>query len=231
MSTLMLIALLACTTLFGGPCDTLRSRATALPQEKTVVCIGDSLTSGNVPNYPDPNPWPYYLQLRLDDSFDRWSVVNLGVTSTMLLDESSIPYRATGNIEVAKELAPDVALVMLGTNDTFDPSWNPDAYSYELEALVDDLKSARSDMRVVLMVPCHVFCDPNPQGSGVFHMNDELIGTEIRPRIYDVAEATNSQVVDLYALTEGHPEWFPDTVHPNTEANMAIADYVYEQVF
>ena len=203
------------------------------PAYSSAVCIGDSITSGHVPTYADPEPWPTYLQWELDASasYGDCHVTNLGVTSTTLLDEGSVPYRSTGNVEVAQQLAADVVFVMLGTNDSCDPNWDAHAYARELEELVEDIRAARADTHVVLMSPPRVFCDPDPNGPGVFHMDDNVIRDEIRPIVEDVATRTHAQYVDLYQLTQDHPEWFPDTVHPNTEGNQAIAHYLYEQVF
>ena len=34
------------------------------------------------------------------------------------------------------------------------------------------------------------------------------------------------RVIDLYAFTKDHPEWFVDGVHPNIRGNRAIAKYI-----
>ena len=43
-----------------------------------------------------------------------------------------------------------------------------------------------------------------------------------------VSEKYGVPVIDLYAFTEHHPEYFLDGVHPNREGNRAIADYLLE---
>lgn len=201
------------------------------PVSKTVVCIGDSITSGGAYSYPDQDAWPIYLQELLYGLYDDWTLVNLGVSSTTLLDEGLLPYRATGNIDVAKSIQADAMLIMLGTNDSWDPSWNEDAFHTELRALVDELHAAQPQARIVLIAPPATYSDPDPASPGVFHMDDALIGGTIRQTVQKVAQETDSRFVDLHQITEGHPEWFPDTVHPNAEGNRAIADYLFSEVF
>ena len=45
-----------------------------------------------------------------------------------------------------------------------------------------------------------------------------------------IAKEYSLQVIDLYTLTEGHPEWFADGVHPNQEGNARIAEYLFQQM-
>ena len=38
------------------------------------------------------------------------------------------------------------------------------------------------------------------------------------------------QVIDLYALTETHPEYFDDGVHPNELGNRVIAEHIRKEI-
>ena len=57
---------------------------------------------------------------------------------------------------------------------------------------------------------------------------DEPIRDAIRSTVSAVGEKYGLQVVDLYAFTETHPEYFGDGVHPNVPGNEAIAQHLYE---
>ena len=211
----------------GDPNEEDAPSAPEAPTSKTVVCLGDSITSGGAYSY-EPEAWPTYLQQQLYGLSDQWTVENLGVSGTTLLDMNGRrSYRSTGNVDEAKELAPDVAIIMLGTNDSSNPNLDTDAFRSQLEKLVTELRSAQPSLSVVLMAPPHVHCGP---GSN-FTMNDSVIGNEIRPIVQEVASATGSQFIDLYEFSDGHDEWFPDTVHPNGVGNRAIANYIFEEVF
>ena len=52
----------------------------------------------------------------------------------------------------------------------------------------------------------------------------------IRKAVQSLGERYGLQVIDLYALTEGHPEYFDDGVHPNTEGNRVIADHLLKEI-
>ena len=204
---------------------------------RTMACIGDSITYGYGLESPDEQSWPALLQAKLGE---KWQVVNLGVVASTLINEGRYPYRSTGNVEKAKELGADLFVIMLGTNDANDPNWDTESYRTQLRALVDELADSastngqRSDTdnppsqpQFVLMAPPCTF----------FYLTDSsdernrIIGEDVRNAVHSVAAEKGVRFVDLYALTEQHPEWFPDYLHPNAEGAAAIADYVYEQVF
>jgi len=204
------------------------SSATPKPDaENALACIGDSITFGSGIDHPERDAWPALLQEKLGAS---WHVANLGMPGAMLLNESSSPYRSTGYVERALDLDPSVAIIMLGTNDSADPSWNADSYHAQLEALGDEITQASTrNVQIVLMAPpCTFFSKDN-----VWHRDptNSLIGNEIRSIVKQVAADKGTRYLDLFAFTENHPEWFPDELHPDETGNQAIADYIYEQVF
>lgn len=195
-----------------------------LPAKGTAVCVGDSLTSGGVPYYDDLNAWPYYLQEKLGSA---WKVVNLGVSGTTLSDRGGSPYRSTGNLSKVAGCKPTVIFVMLGTNDAAGSIWSASAYRTQLASLVDELRGYAPSAHIVLMAPTRTFCDESPY----FFLDDRRIRVEVREGCAYVAEQKGAQFVDLYEFTKDHRSWFPDTLHPATTGNKAIADYLYTQVF
>ena len=206
---------------------------------KTLACIGDSITYGYGLDYPDEQSWPALLQARFGD---EWRVVNLGVVGSTLVDEGWYPYRSTGNVERAKEFGADLYVIMLGTNDAADPALDIESYRTQLTALVDELSAAASQdapsseagesptqpQFVLMAPPCTFFYLADDPGADEFN---RAIGEDIRNAVQSVAAEKGAQFIDLYALTEHHPEWFPDYLHPNADGHVAIADYLYEQVF
>lgn len=194
---------------------------------KMLVCIGDSITYGMGVAEPQRDAWPALLQSKLGGD---WSVVNLGVSGTTLLDEGLHPYRETGNIARACALNADMAIIMLGTNDTVDPAWSAEAYRIQLDALATELVDASThEIQLVFMIPPHAFfgSGETPQRQAM----NQLIGGEMRSIITDVAAKHDAQLIDLFTFTEGRHEWFPDDLHPNEVANAAMADYIYAQIF
>ncbi len=61
-------------------------------------------------------------------------------------------------------------------------------------------------------------------------MMNDLIRTDIHEAIARAADKTGVHLIDLYAFTRDHPEWFGDTIHGNARGNEAIAQYIWEQI-
>ena len=69
------------------------------------------------------------------------------------------------------------------------------------------------------MIPPAIYASPDL---------DARLVEEAVPAIERVAEEAGATVIDLHALTAGHPEWLPDGIHPNEEGNEAIAELIAE---
>jgi len=59
----------------------------------------------------------------------------------------------------------------------------------------------------------------------------DILYEEICPMISEIAQNHEVSVIDLHTLTDGHPEWLADGLHPNEEGNQNIAEYIYKTVF
>ena len=57
-----------------------------------------------------------------------------------------------------------------------------------------------------------------------------MIGGEIRNLVPDIAEQSGCGTLDLYALTQDHPEYFVDGIHPTEEGYALIAQMVADQI-
>ena len=200
--------------------------ADASPNGMSIVCIGDSITYGYGLASPETDSWPALLQQNLGEGCQ---VVNLGESGTTLMDEGEYPYRSTGYLEQAKELAPDVFIVMLGSNDAFSYRWSEESYRYQLGVLVDELRASSPGARIVLMAPPRTFYEY--AGYGAEGIDDVVIGGQIRSAVQDTATGKACDFVDLYAFTAEHFEWFPDCLHPNSQGHRAIADHLREVLF
>ena len=75
--------------------------------------------------------------------------------------------------------------------------------------------------KVIVCTPCPVY------GSGAFDIRPGAVATNIAPTVRDLAARLGLQVIDLHTRLAGHPEWFPDTVHPNSKGMTAMAAMVY----
>ena len=195
--------------------------------KKRIACIGDSITFGaGVPNTRKRNAWVYVLHRKLGEDYQ---VINFGFSGATLQREGDLPYRRLGFLQKVKKAKPDVILLMLGTNDSKPYNWNERRYREQYEEMVQELLSYDWPHKLVLLAPPKAFPETKT-GKVSYDIVNEPIRDAIRSTVSAVGEKYGLQVVDLYAFTETHPEYFGDGVHPNVPGNEAIAEHLYETI-
>ena len=188
--------------------------------KKHIVCIGDSITygAGVIPL----NLWqsyPAYLQKLLGAEYQ---VMNFGLSGRTLMRTGDMPYSKEKFYPAALEARNPHYILMLGSNDAREKWWDTNRFQEELTELLTQLKGKGT---VTVMLPPKVF-PVEQKGEISFGIRDDLI-CEVGTIISEVAQSLDIPVIDLYAFTEHHPEWFPDGVHPNAEGNQQISKYIY----
>ena len=217
------LALLLCSAAF------LTAGLSALSEGGTVIaCVGDSITYGVIPNTPGKQTnrnYPAVLAEHLGEGFE---VLNFGKPGSSLT-EKGVCYRNRDGYPLSLEAKAQVYIIMLGTNDANkDAEWDARLFESDLKDMVDAYREANPDAAIFLMAPPAVF--PNT-ATGETAMNVDMLGGEIRKIVQDVAEEKQAGYIDLFAETEGHPEWFVgDGIHPTDEGYEAIGGIVYESV-
>lgn len=193
--------------------------------KRRVACIGDSITFGaGVFKTRDVDSWTVLWQKQMGDAFQ---VLNYGVSGATLQKEGDFPYQKHGFMGRLKKASPEMIVLMLGTNDSKPYNWDKDRFAQEYEELVSELVAFSWPHRTVLMVPPKAFPE-NKLELVAFDINDSVIHDSIRPLIISFGEKYALPVIDLYELTESHPEYFDDGVHPNIPGNRAIADCIFK---
>lgn len=199
--------------------------------QRKVVCIGDSITYGSRLPDRERNHYPAQLGWRLGAEYE---VVNGGQGGHTLLSAGDRPYVKSGSWTYLIEGAPDVAVVILGTNDTCQGRRGNWEHEGELEtdarAMVAALRSTNAEVRVLLCTPTPIF----PEAPGLEKERKADL-TERAPRLGRIAEALQSvassegvEFVDLSrVLTVGQ---VVDGVHPNSFGAEAIANRIAEAI-
>lgn len=192
-----------------------------------VYCLGDSITygSGLAEAERDNCSYPAVLGQLLGAHYE---VTNYGVRGRTLLDIPQKSYRKTGYVDMVKLQQPDIIIIMLGSNDSRLERWDAAAYKEAYTQLVQELKTIESAPVIYLMIPPEAF--PLADGKIIYGVSNEIIRDEIGRIIKEVAEETGVRMIDLYAVTENHPEYFADGLHPNQEGYAVVAQAVYEQI-
>ena len=182
-----------------------------------IVCMGDSITAG-YGVYTEDEMYSAYLQELLGNAAHVTAYGTPGET----LREAAV-YRSP-----ALDADADTVLLQFGTNDASPALFRADAFRAAAEALLDTHIEALGAEHVVFLLPPCVY--PADGDIASFGMSAEKLD-EVRAILTEVCAEKNVAVVDLYAATVDHPEWFPDGVHPNADGNKAIAEAIFETVF
>lgn len=192
---------------------------------QAVVCVGDSITAGSA--LAQGHTWPALLQARLGS---RAHVTNLGVGGATLLAGTDRPYLETERWSAQPDLAAEVVIVMLGTNDTVLSStrrcWEQAPnLERDLTALLDAIEERFDAPRVLL-------CSPPPTFPGKAGLTPERAADlrERAPRAaqlaahYARAAATRPGVDYVELARTFDAGQVTDGVHLNPFGAAAIAD-------
>jgi acyl-CoA thioesterase-1 len=203
-------------------------------QAVRVACVGDSITYGAGIKDRKNDSYPACLGRWLGGGYD---VRNFGRSGATLLANGDLPYIKQQQYRDALAFKPDVAVIILGTNDSKhhavgEPETNNFADNWKYKAdyvpnyvnLIGALRDANPAVKIWI-------CSPPPSFPGQWGINDETIRDEITPRVYQVAAQTDVKVINLYSALSGRGELFPDTVHPNAAGAKVMAGVVYTSVF
>lgn len=183
-------------------------------QKKKVVCVGDSITYGSgVGRRRKSRSYPAVPQKKLGDDYQ---VLNYGLRSRTLLDYGSYPYTKEAYYKRTLKEKADIYIIMLGTNDSKIINWNTNDYKQRLNKFVESYQNANKDAHIYIMRPSRCFPDKTT-GRVKYAIQNEHIEDEIYKSVAEVGQERGVAVIDLYHLTEKHPDWFKDGVHPNAK--------------
>lgn len=185
----------------------------------TIACVGASITFGlGLPSRRE-ECYPAVLGRLLGE---RCRVRNFGYSGATAGRETNEPYWQTPSMTAATRFEPQVVVLMLGTNDAQVANL-PAAPTFERDyaELIEHFRLLDSRPDIVTISPPPVF-EPLPA------IDIEVLDTAIRPAVERLAGELGLPLVDAYEPLRGHPEWFPDNLHPNADGARVIAERVAE---
>ncbi|MBR6954014.1 MAG: hypothetical protein IKH77_03095 [Clostridia bacterium] len=224
--------LILLTLLLALSCSAVCAAAAEAPVT-TVVCVGDSITFGAGVTGRE-NTYPAMLQTMLGEGF---VVKNCGENGRTLQREGMLnPPDASFNfpmtfwdsrvMNAAVEAAPDIVIIMLGTNDAKAWNWNAENYTGQYVELIRFFRSLPGEPQVFAVIPPPGF-DAH-EGVNAADPIDREILAALGDCIREAAQACGCPVIDLYSAFEGRGDLFPDGIHPNAEGNRILARQIYE---
>ena len=199
----------------------------AVPGTTKIACIGDSITCGALLKNRKQNCYPAQLEKMLGS---QYSVRNFGVNGHTLQKQAKASYWSHRYFRASSEFAPDIVLIMLGTNDARVNNWKGiGPYSSDYRALIEHYRSLPGRPVVYAMTPPTEFSTGRHAAHSNVLENNRIC--EITESIKKLADEMGFDVIDINAATRSHPEcfWF-DGIHPDAEGAKIIAETVYAKL-
>ncbi len=195
-------------------------------QPVTVALIGDSIFYGVWMPNGDDETIEWYLDGMLSEED---TVLNYAVPGAALQSDADQPYIDEPAYRKSLQCGADCYIILLGTNDATPYNWNKERFAEEYRTFLQTYIGLTDKDHVCAVIPPHVYEDGLTHFVNYSVMPDALY--EETSIIREAAEEAGVRCVDLYTLTENHPEWFWDGVHPNKDGNRAIAEEIYQCMF
>ncbi len=183
------------------------------PTQKTrVACIGDSITE--LTNYPN------HLQTLLGNAY---IVGNFGACGTTISHKSGTAYRYSQAYRQANQFQPNLALIMLGTNDA-DPTLaaHYENLASDYQQLIEDFKQTLHKPEIWMVLPPPIFS----QWGG---LSATLLNNQVILAIKQAASCLNLPVIDVHSALCSS-ELFIDGVHPDATGAERIAETIYKAI-
>lgn len=195
-----------------------------MAKKTKVACIGNSITFGYLLPDPAGDSYPAQLAEMLGDDYE---VGNFGKSGATLLRHGHRPYFEQEEFRNALKFKPDIAVVHLGINDT-DPRNFPnfsDEFVGDYIALIDSLKAANPDVRIIIANLSPLLSKHPRFRSGTLVWRDKL-----RALIPVVAKAAGAELIDFGDVLRDSPNLLPDGIHPNKTGARMMADAVRKAI-
>lgn len=189
-----------------------------------VACVGDSITFGLLAVPRAFNSYPVQLQKMLGENY---SVRNFGVNAHTAQKGADHPYWNNSDFQKSTDYAPNVVILMLGTNDAKTFNWKGiNIFMQDYGDLVTHYQSLPSKPEIYVMSPPTAFI---VQGKAApsFDITIEAVDA-ITAGVKRFASERNLKFIDINTVTATHPEHFTfDGIHPNIEGTKLIAANVF----
>lgn len=185
-----------------------------------IACVGDSITFGATITDREKMCYPAQLAGLLGA---RFTVRNMGHNGATTNRNGDLPYIGTSEFQSLAEFKPEVIILMLGTNDTKPQNWKGrEAFEQEYRSLVAALRALKPRPKIWACFPPPVYRDQ--WGITAVTLDEMIEATEI------ACDRDKVPIIDLNDALAGHPEMFPDGIHPDGKGAELIATTVYQAV-
>ena len=196
--------------------------------KRHIACVGDSVTYGCTLPLFFLHRYPAVLQRLIGPDAQ---VAAFAVNDRTLQNTGNKPFRKERAFRQSREYRPDTVVLLLGTNDSKDNNWiSAAAFRQQYTELIAVYRALAPVPRIVIGTPPCAF---KPINRFFYITNDAKLERvpEIAEEIRTIAAENGTELVDLYALTQGKRELFgPDGLHPNAAGAKRIAEAVFQKL-
>jgi len=209
MRKFLVAGLLSCFCLFGC-------------QERVVkiACIGDSITQGFGRDNPDS--YPNQMNEMLGENK---TVKNFGVGGRTMLKKGDYPLWNESAFVEAIQYKADIAVILLGTNDSKPQNWDhhSDEFYQNYLSMIDTLKSTNPAMQIFVCYPPRAFAD-------VWGIRDSVIVNGIIPIVDSILTQRDVKLIDFHTAMFDNEDLFPDKIHPDKIGYKRMSNIVGEAI-
>lgn len=186
-----------------------------------VACVGDSITWGAGVQDRDNNNYPKLLG---DTLGNRFEVKNFGRSGATMSRTGDLAYSGTDEFKAAVAYQPDVVILMLGTNDTKPQNWkNQKAFEHETVAMIEAFRDLKSKPKIWACLPVPIYGDN-------WGITAQVLEDGVIPALMEVTNSKKVPVIDLNDALTGHPEMFPDKIHPDANGAALMARTIFQAI-
>jgi lysophospholipase L1-like esterase len=189
-----------------------------------VACVGDSITFGFGIKDREHGSYPARLALLLGDKYE---VRNFGVSGATLIKRGTRPYDQQEACREALKFRPQLAIIMLGTNDTNKQTWpeHKEDFVADYAELITKFREASPDIQLWVCLP-----PPLVRDRGKEWDTDAILNEEVAPKVKAVAKESKVELIDLNSIFADRSVLLPDGVHPNAEGAELMARTVQKSL-
>ena len=146
-------------------------------RRKVIAAVGDSITRGYMSSDESQHSWPAQLQSMLNPHTyfgmpfrTQYEVRNFGVNGRAVQKHSILSYWREDRYQEALESNPDIVIIMLGTNDSWE-GWNEEKYVKDYGEFIETFQALASKPDIYLMVPPPLYRDGKGQWKILFNQH------------------------------------------------------------
>lgn len=191
-----------------------------------IACVGNSITYGS--GLPDPSSqcYPAQLQVLLEQIYgDTCIVKNFSNPGRTMLKKGDLPLWNEKEFSDAYMYAPNICLILLGTNDSKPFNWDVhgDEFVPDYLSMIDTFLVRNPKVKFIV-------CYPPPAYETVYEISNLNIVNGVIPAIDSILKVRDAVLVDFYNPLVDSVNLFPDKIHPGIQGSVVMAELVRDKI-